>query len=100
MKKSLSEMSHDELQTLYETVKAADDALLTELFGEGEAVRYRRLQRAANSYFDVTRADAAYAEVERMEARLTGEEQKPLFGIGETDVYDLDEIRAEIGARR
>lgn len=53
MKKPFSEMSHDELQTLYETVKAADDALLTEL-----------------------------------------------FGIGETDVYDLDEIRAEIGARR
>jgi len=100
MKKSLSEMSRDELQTLYETVKAADDALLTELFGEGEAVRYKRLQRTANSYFDLIRADAAYAEVERMEARLTGEEQKPLFGIGETDVYDLDEIRAEIGARR
>jgi len=100
MMKPLSEMSHDELQTLYETVKAADDALLTELFGEGEAVRYRRLQRAANSYFDVTRADAAYAEVERMEARLTEEEQQRLFGIGEIDIYDLVEIRAEIGARR
>ncbi len=43
MKKSLSEMSRDELQTLYETVKAADDALLTELFGEGDAVRYKHL---------------------------------------------------------
>jgi hypothetical protein len=100
MKKSLREMSHDELQTLYETVKAADDALLTDLFGESEAVRYKRLQRTANSYFDVTRADAAYTEVERMEARLTEEEQKRLFGVGETDVYDLDEIRAEMGARR
>jgi len=100
MKKSLSEMSRDELQTLYETIKAADNALLTELFGEGDAVRYKRLQRTANSYFDVNRADAAYAEVERMEARLTEEEQKRLFGIGETDVYDLDEIRAEIGARQ
>ena len=95
-------MSHDELQTLYETVKAAADALLAELFGESDAdaVRYKRLQRTANSYFDVTRADAAYADVERMEARLTEEEQEHLFGIGETDVYDLDEIRAEIGARR
>lgn len=100
MKKSLSEMSHDELQALYETVKVADDALLADLFGEGEAMRYKRLQRTANSYFDVTRADAAYAEVERMEARLTEEEQERLFGIGETDVYDLEEIRAEIGARR
>ncbi|MDQ3649328.1 MAG: hypothetical protein M3458_03420 [Acidobacteriota bacterium] len=92
-------MSQDELQTLYETVKVADDALLTELFGNGESVRYKRVQRTSNSYFDVTRADAAYAEVERMEARLTEEEQERLFGIGETDVYDLDEIRAEIGAR-
>lgn len=100
MKKSLGEMSHDELQTLYETVKAADYALLVELFGEGEAVRYKRLQRTANSYFDVTRADAAYVEVERMEARLTEEEQRRLFGIGEEEVYDLDEIRAAIGARR
>ncbi|MDQ3684964.1 MAG: hypothetical protein M3430_05110, partial [Acidobacteriota bacterium] len=70
------------------------------LFGEGEAVRYKRLQRTANSYSDVTRADAAYVEVERMEARLTEEEQKRLFGIGETDIHDLDEIRAELGARR
>jgi len=100
MKKSLNEMSRDELQTLYDTVKAADDALLVDLFGEDESVRYKRLQRTANSYFDVTRADAAYAEVERMEARLTEEEQKRLFGVGETDVYDLDEIRAEVGTRQ
>ena len=100
MKKSLREMSHDELQILYQTVKAADDALLENLFSEVDAVRYKRLQRTANSYYDVTRADAAYAEVERMEARLTEEEQNRLFGIGETDVYDLDEIRAEIGARQ
>ncbi len=65
-----------------------------------KAVRYKRLQRTANSYFDVTRADAAYADVDRMEARLKEEEQEHLFGIGETDVYDLDEIRAELGARR
>ncbi len=100
MKKLLSEMSRDELQTLYVTVEVVDDALLTELFGESDAVRHKRLHRTANSYFDVTRGDAAYAEVERMEARLTEEEQKRLFGIGEADVYDLDEIRAEIGARR
>jgi len=100
MKKALRDMTCDELQTFYETVKAEDAALLIELFGAHEAVRYGRLQRTANSYFDLARADAAYTEVERMEARLTETERNRLFGIGEADVYDLEEIRAEIRKRR
>ncbi len=100
MKKALRDMTCDELRTLYETFKAEDAALLVELFGARDAVRYGRLQRTANSYFDLLRADAAYTEVERMEARLTETERNRLFGIGEADVHDLEEIRAEIRKRR
>lgn len=62
-------------------------------------MRYERLQRTANSYFDVVRADAAYAEVERLETRLTEDQRNRLFGIGETDVYDAEEIHAELRKR-
>lgn len=100
MKKILSEMTCDELQLLYEKVKAEEAALLVELFGAHDGVRYGRLQRAANSYFDVGSADAAYAEVERIEARLTEDQRNRLFGIGETNVYDAEEIRAELRKRQ
>lgn len=96
MKRILSEMTCDELRLLYEKFKAEEAVLLAELFGAHDGVRYERLQRTVNSYFDVVRADAAYAEVERMEARLTEEERNRLFGIGETEVYDAEEICAEL----
>ena len=86
MKKALHEKTRDELDTLYEQVKAEDAAMFVELFGESDAARYRRLQRTANSYLDVNRADAAYAEIELLEARLTDAERNRLFGIGEPDV--------------
>lgn len=93
---ALSELPYEELETLLEQVKAEDDALLRELFGEADSSRYKRLQRRANTSLDVQRADAAYAEVEEMEARLTEAEQNRLFGIGEQNVIDIEDVRAAL----
>jgi hypothetical protein len=76
-------MSPDELGAAGETEKTKDQQLLTELFGEQGAKRYNALQRTANSALDTNRADAASAEISKMESALSEEQANRLYGIGE-----------------
>jgi hypothetical protein len=89
----LHEMSPDELDQLIRQRTTEENSLLADLFGERGAERYNRLQRTANGH-DVDRADAASAELGRMEATLSPEQTNRLFGIDQPEEHSLDEAKA------
>jgi hypothetical protein len=89
---NLVNKSQGELGQLYDELRAADRNIAAEVFGPENGKRYEALQRAANNPFDQKKADAASAEIERMEAGLTEQQRNRLYGIGE-DVPDLEAVR-------
>jgi hypothetical protein len=95
----LWEMSLEELEVARALAVEYERGLLVTLFGEEGATRYRRLERSSESVYDRERADDAFAELERMQGRLTERESKLLFGIDEEDcVPTVDEVRDYIRA--
>ena len=92
-KKSLYELTPEDVDIEIERVGQSEKNLLVELFGEKGAKRYESLQRKANSRFDVKSADAAYAEIEKMESALSEAQSQKLYGRGEEPDYDLDTLR-------
>lgn len=91
--KALWEMTPDELARELDIAKARESDIDVAIFGEEGAKKYNRLQRTANSSFDRARADAASAEIKKMEAALTESQRNRLFGIGDT-AATADEIEA------
>lgn len=76
----LWEMSLEELDAERGRAAERERLLLVRLFGDDGARRYRRLARAAESVYDVARADAAYSELELMRGGLSEGESDLLFG--------------------
>lgn len=95
----LWEMSYDELDQAAKRQRAHEQGAAERVFGKQGAKRYETLQRSANSSFDMAKADRASEEIARMEEGLTPEQERDLFGIGETgpSLEDYQEFRRAIG---
>lgn len=78
-------MTLSELRRAGDAARAYEKGAEVDVFGEEGAKRYRRLQRTANSTSDLKAADRAADELERIEAALTEEQRRRLFGIGEIE---------------
>lgn len=82
-------MTPDQLAAAADRAKVYERGAAADVFGPEAAARYERLQRTANGSSD--RADAAFAEIQKMEAGLTEAQQARLFGIGE-EGYNAEEL--------
>lgn len=98
-------MNGDELELIYriavayeELTEKSDRQRAIAVFGEAQAIRYESLQRKANSNWDFAGADAASAEIARMEATLTEAQERHLFGIGEVETITPELVREYIRA--
>lgn len=93
------EMTRGEIEQEFQRKKAEDDNLEVSILGPELAKRYARLQRAANSMYDPQKADAASAEIEKIEASLSERDRNRLYGIGETgpQLDDLRNYRQSLG---
>jgi hypothetical protein len=89
-------MSHEEIVAAHAAEKAHERGSAVRVFGEEGAKRYEKLDRARNSQ-DHVKADAAQAEIEKMEAGLTEAQKKDLFGIGETGLNE-EQLRNAVRA--
>lgn len=90
---TLWERSTEELEALLDEAKASDQEKLVMALGEDGAKEFKRLDRAQNNSFDMVRADAAAREFEAKfgDDRLTPDQQRLIYGIGEVDAT-ADEI--------
>lgn len=90
----LHQLSYEELSAL-ETKRKAEIAADEERVGVKEiAKKLDQLQRrAGDAYLSQDKQDAAQAEADKLEASLTDEQKRVIFGIGETQPQP-DEIRA------
>ncbi len=91
-----------DLETMVEEVLDADANLLTDLFGQEGAKRYKRLQAKANSMMaPMEEVNKAYDEASMMEEALSKADQDRLFGMNfpkdsESDPLDLRRLRQDI----
>lgn len=90
--KPLHEMSPAEIEEEHEKAKNRDKQDVIDIFGEEDAKKYNRLQKASNNPYDTQRADRASAELQEMESNLTPEQQNKLYGIGDTR-HTLEDLR-------
>lgn len=87
------EMNPDELEHARASEKGKQAQVEAQLFGVEGAKRYAQLQRIANSTMrPFAETKKASDEVERMEAKLTPEQQNRLFGVGD-ETPDAEELR-------
>jgi len=86
------EMTRPQIEEEFQRKKAEDNNLEASILGPELAKRYARLQRTANGW-DTEKADAAYKEVEKIEAALSETDRNRLYGIGETGPQ-VDELRS------
>jgi hypothetical protein len=94
------EMTRDQVEEEFQRRKSDDSNIEASIFGPEQARKYERLQRTANSSTATReRADAASAEIERMEAALSERDRNKLYGIGETGLQleDLAQYRQSLG---
>jgi hypothetical protein len=84
-------MTPDELDAAIDFEMQRDARTLQDVFGN-QAERYRRLQKKANGTLDPAAAEDAQRQVDAMESKLTPEQEKRLFGYGETGPQ-LDELK-------
>lgn len=74
---------HEDLLRLRDQVGMSDDEKLVQALGPEGAADFKRLDRASNSQ-DPRRADAAIAEMHAKFGNLTPEQERLIYGIGET----------------
>ncbi|KKN74079.1 hypothetical protein LCGC14_0394190 [marine sediment metagenome] len=94
-KQTASQMTVEELDVAIEARRLADKEGLVEVFGEQGAKDYERLERIANTSLDPQKADRASEELQERFGDLTPEQERLVFGLGETEptVEELREIR-------
>lgn len=91
-------MNYEELEAAYRIAVAFEKAVgddhsrAVEVFGEAGAAKYEKLRRKAESVYDREGADAASAEIMRMESGLTRLQEMRLFGIGEVRGVTPEEV--------
>jgi hypothetical protein len=85
MRGSLWELTPDELEKMLEEARASDQDKLVMALGEEGAAEFKRLDRARNNTFDTARADAASVEFDARFGKLTPDQERLVYGIGETD---------------
>jgi hypothetical protein len=88
---SVLKMTPDELEAAAIGERSYEEAGAIEVFGPEQAERYEKLQRQSN-YQDTVVADKASDELRKMEEGLTPEQERRLFGIGETGL-NAEELR-------
>lgn len=91
------DMSVDELRAAIEDKKLSDDDKLIMAFGEEQAKEFKRLDRAMNSSNN-EKADKAYAEFNAKFGKLTPEQDRLAYGVGETDAQ-VEDLQAVLAAR-
>lgn len=83
-------LSHEDLIALHAEKGSNDHDKLVQAFGSEEAAaEFKRLDRAQNS-MDPQRADAATKEFHAKYGNLTPEQDRLVYGIGETDAQQSD----------
>lgn len=86
-------LSQDELAQRAASELNAEKQAAIDVFGPQQAQEYERLQRIANSSMrPFAEQDAASAQIQRMEAGLTEQQQNHLFGIGE-EGYNAEQYK-------
>lgn len=93
------EMNEEGLDQAIAVATKAERGAEERLFGVDGAKRYAALQRRANSFADRAAAEAASAEIARMESALTEEQRNLLFGVDQEGwgAEDLREFRDAVG---
>src|ERR1051325_4447416 len=93
------EMTRDQIEEEFQRKKAEDDNLEASILGPELAKKYARLQRSANSSYDIEKANRASDEIEKIEASLSERDRNLLYGIGETgpQLDDLRNYRQSLG---
>jgi hypothetical protein len=90
----LWKMNREELQELLAQTQARDADSLLRAFGDAGAVKeFNRLDRARNNTWDNASADAASAEFDAKYGNLTPEQERLVYGIGESGASP-DDIKA------
>jgi GGDEF domain-containing protein/2'-5' RNA ligase len=77
------EMAPDELDAGIKAAKTEEKQSAIDVFGPEKAKVYEQLYRKSQSTTDLDSADAASAEIRKMEGSLTEPQRNRLFGIGE-----------------
>lgn len=91
---NLWRMSREDLQRMYDARKDEDANGLLRALGSEEAVaEFNRLQRAMNNDWSPAAADAASAEFDAKFGNLTPEQERLIYGIGEDDVAQVDDLK-------
>ncbi|KKM71315.1 hypothetical protein LCGC14_1431880, partial [marine sediment metagenome] len=92
--------SADEIEAVLKEKSLSDNQKLMQAFGSKEAVKeFKRLDRARNNVSSPKRADAASAEFEAKFGDLNAEQDRLVYGIGETELQ-ADELKSILSARR
>lgn len=95
------EMSQEELGNAIKDDKATDSQLIDNIFGPDDGKKYRGLLKRENQTFDLKAADAASAQRQAMEDKLSPVQQDRLYGAGQPaltheDLQPFLDIRSHI----